>query len=57
MNNNNKQAIDQIMVIMEEFRGKVASARSEYRAKIAAILKRIDERNLEKARQKLRNSK
>lgn len=54
---NNKQAVDQIMGIMDDFRAKVATARSEYRAKIAAILKRIDERNLEKARQKLRNSK
>ena len=54
---NNKQAIDQIMGIMEDFRAKVSKARSEYRTKIAAILKRIDERNLEKTRQKLHDSK
>ncbi len=53
----NKLAIDQIMHIMEDFRAKVSKARSEYRTKIAAILKRIDERNLEKARQKLHDSK
>ena len=54
---NNKQAIDQIMGIMEDFRAKVSKARSEYRTKIAAILKRIDERNLKKARQKLHDGK
>ena len=53
----NKQVIDQIMRIMDDFRAKVSKARSEYRTKIAAILKRIDERNLEKARQRLRDSK
>lgn len=51
---NNKQAVDQIMSIMEEFRGKVAFARSEYRAKIAAILKRIDEQKLKETREKLK---
>lgn len=54
---NNKQTINQIMGIMDDFRDKVAKARSEYRAKIAAILNRIDERNLEKVRQKLRGGK
>lgn len=54
MKNNNKQAIDQIMGIMEDFRAKVAIARSEYRAKIAAILKRIDEQKLKEVREKLK---
>ena len=52
-----QEAIKQIQKIMEDFRAKVSKARSEYRVKIAAILKRIDERNLEKARQKLHDSK
>ena len=51
------EAIRQIQKIMDDFRAKVSKARSEYRTKIAGILKRIDERNLEKARQKLRDSK
>ena len=54
MKNNNKQTIDQIMEIMEDFRAKVAIARSEYRAKIAAILKRIDEQKLKEIREKLK---
>ena len=52
-----QEAIKQIQKIMEDFRAKVSKARSEYRTKIAAILKRIDERNLKKARQKLHDSK
>ena len=51
---NNKHAIDQIMGIMEDFRAKVATARSEYRNKIAAILKRIDEQKLKEIRNKLK---
>ena len=54
MKNNNKQAIDQIMGIMEDFRAKVSKARSEYRIKIAAILKRIDEQKLKEIRNKLK---
>ena len=51
---NNKQAIDQIMGIVEDFRAKVATARSEYRTKIAAILKQIDEQKLKEIRNKLK---
>ena len=50
----NKQAVDQIMHIMEDFRAKVSKARSEYRTKIAAILKRIDEQKLKETRKKLK---
>jgi len=50
----NKQVIDQIMHIMDDFRAKVSKARSEYRTKIAAILKRIDEQKLKEIRNKLK---
>ena len=51
---NNKQAVDQIMKIMDEFRTKVAKARSEYRAEIAVILKKINDVRLEETRKKLK---
>jgi len=50
----NKQVIDQIMRIMDDFRAKVSKARSEYRTKIAAILKRIDDQKLKEIRNKLK---
>ena len=49
-----QEAIKQIQKIMEDFRAKVSKARSEYRTKIAAILKRIDEQKLKEIRNKLK---
>ena len=49
-----QEAIKQIQKIMDDFRAKVSKARSEYRTKIAAILKRIDEQKLKEIRNKLK---
>ena len=49
-----QEAIKKIQKIMEDFRAKVSKARSEYRVKIAAILKRIDEQKLKEIRNKLK---
>jgi len=49
-----QEAIKQIQKIMEDFRAKVSKARSEYRTKIAAILKRIDDQKLKEIRNKLK---
>ena len=49
-----QEAIKQIQKIMDDFRAKVSKARSEYRVKIAAILKRIDEQKLKEIRNKLK---
>jgi len=49
-----QEAIKQIQKIMDDFRAKVSKARSEYRTKIAAILKRIDEQKLKETRNKLK---
>ena len=49
-----QEAIKQIQKIMDDFRAKVSKARSEYRTKIAAILKRIDEQKLKEIRNKMK---
>lgn len=49
----NKQFIEQIQKIMENFHRKIDLARAEYRKKIADILKRIGEQKLKEIRSKL----